>query len=271
MEEKETIPEKKKSNKGLIIIIIILVVALLGALAYIGYDKGIIFQKKDSNTTKEESSKKDNNKLSQEDLDRINDITKEISNDFAMYYPINDLSKIDNQDLLLFALKKIGWNEEITTKQIENQIKDYFGTSVKVKHEDIECPSNEHDEPLYLYEDGVYKPNEDHGGHGGPGSIYTELFNISSEKNNNTITVSYKMLYSNSCSDTCIIDKYYKSYEDSINDENAVLTGNEDSEDNPGINLTEDLYKTVEKELPVTTFIFEKDSNGFNLKEVKIK
>ena len=96
------------------------------------------------------------------------------------------------------------------------------------------------------------------------------LFYVSSEKDGKDITVNYKILYSNSCSDTCILDSYYKSYEDSIKGINAVLEGDPDSEDGPGVNLTDELFKTVEVRVPVTTFKVVKTDKGYTLKSVTI-
>ena len=144
-----------------------------------------------------------------------------------------------------------------------------FEKYIKIKHEDIECPTSD-EEPLYLYEDGGYTSNPNHFGHGMTQKPQAALFYVSGEKDGNLITANYKILYSNTCGDTCFLDSYYKSYDDSIKGINAVLEGDEDSEDGPGVNLTEDLYKTVEVRVPVTTFKIEKNDNGYTLKSVEI-
>ena len=262
--------EKKKGKTRLKVIIVILLLALLGAIGYICYDKGII--KLPKKETKEEINTDDtkyDKKLSQGELDDLQDFAKELSNNFAAYYPLDDFSKIDNQELLFWALKRVGYNEEITTKEIENEIESYFGKSLKVTHENIECPTSD-ETPLYLYEDGKYVSNPEHGGHGMTQKPSTALFYVSSEKDGKDITVNYKILYSNSCSDTCILDSYYKSYEDSIKGINAILEGDPDSEDGPGVNLTDELFKTVEVRVPVTTFKVVKTDKGYTLKSVTI-
>ena len=266
MENEEIIV--KKSHKGLIILVILLVLVILGLVGYICYDKGLIFQKQED-VVKEEKKEEDN-KVSSSELEEIRGIVQELSNNFAKYYPLSDLSKIDNQELLLFAIRKADTGDEIGKKDVEDVISKYFGNSVKVVHEDIKCPSSFHDQKLYLYEDGEYELNNYHGGHGGPGFVSASPFYVSSEKDGNIINVNYKILYSNVCNDTCILNAYYRTYEDSINSNNPVLEG-DNSSDDPGVNLTEDLYKSVEEKIPVTSFKFEKTKNNtYNLKSVSI-
>jgi len=264
------VEKKKKGNKGLKVIIVILILALLGCIGYICYDKGII--KLPKKETKEEVKKKDknDNKLSQNELDDIMDFAKELSNNFAAYYPMEekDFSKIDNQDLLYWTLKRIGFKESITEKEIEAEVGKYFG-NIEVKHEDIECPTDD-EEPLYLHEDGRYVPNPNHFGHGSSSNPSAALFYLSSEKKNNEITVNYKILYSNTCNDTCILNAYYRKYEDAVKGFNPVLEGDPDSPDGPGVNLTDDIFKTVEVQVPVTTFKIEKTNKGYLLKSVSI-
>lgn len=259
----------KSKNTGLKVIIFILVLALLGCAGYICYDKGII--KLPSKEKKEVVEKKDkhDNELSQSEIDDLKDFAKEISNNFAEYYPLTDLSKIDNQALLFWSLERIGFNEVITEKEVEKEVENYFGKNVNVKHEDIECPTSD-EEPIYLYEEGGYVPNPNHFGHGMTRKPQAALFYVSGEKKGNAITINFKILYSNTCSDTCFLDSYYKSYEDSVKGINALLEGDEDSEEGPGVNLTEDLYKTVEVRIPVTTFKVEKTDTGYTLDSVEI-
>ena len=179
----------KKSHKGLIVLVILLILVILGLVGYICYDKGLIFQKQEDVSSDVE--KEDTKKVSSSELEEIRGIVQELSNNFAKYYPLSDLSKIDNQELLLFAIRKIGLNEEIKKDEIESEIEKYFGDSIKVKHEDIDCPSksDSHDEELYFYEDGVYKMNENHGGHGGPGFISAAPFYVSSEKDGKMLII----------------------------------------------------------------------------------
>ena len=271
MEDKELLENenvKKKSHKGLIIFIILLILIILGLVGYICYDKGLIFKKVEEKEIKEEAKKETKNEPTFSELEDTKAIVQELSNNFAKYYPIKNVSEINNQDLLVYAVKKIGWNEVIEKKEIENEITKILGTDTKINHEDIEC-SSAHDEKLYLYEDGKYRFNEKHGGHGGK-TVYSSAFYVSGEKDKNIITVNYKILYSNVCSDTCVLTSYYRTYKDSLNDENPVLEGDPNSEDGPGVNLTEKLYKSVEVKIPVTTFTFEKTDDGYILKSVKI-
>ena len=274
MEEKELkkeLKEEKKSNAGLKVVIIILVLALLGTVGYITYDKGLIKIPKKQQSTEEikTDDTKHDKELSQGEIDDLNDMAKEISSNFAQYYPLTDFSKLDNQELLNWALERIGFKEIITEKEMEDEIKGYFGNQVKIKHEDIECPTSD-DQPLYLYEDGGYVPNPNHFGHGVTTPPQAAVFYVSGEKEGKTITANYKILYSNTCSDTCFLSSYYKSYEDAVKGINALLEGDPDSPEGPGVNLTEELFKTVEVRVPVTTFKVEKTDKGYILRSVEV-
>ena len=260
--------KKKKGNAGLKVIIVILLLALLGAVGYICYDKGIIkLPQKEKKEVVEKIDKHDK-ELSQGEIDDISDFVKEVSNNFASYYPLSDFSKIDNQDLLLFGLKRIGFNDLIKETEMEKEIKSYFG-NIEIKHEDIECPTDD-EEPLYLYEEKAYVPNPNHFGHGSSLGPQVAVFYVSGEKDKKDITVNYKILYSNSCGDTCFLDSYYRNYEDAVLGNNPVLKGDPDSEEGPGVNLTEEVYKSVEVQIPVTTFKLTKTENGYILKSVDI-
>ena len=261
--------EKKKGNTGLKVIIVILVLALIGCVGYICYDKGIIKlpKKEQKEEVKKEDTKHDK-ELSQGEIDDITDFAKELSNNFAAYYPLTDLSKIDNQELLFFALKRIGYNELIKKDEIEAEINKYFG-NINIKHQDIECPTSD-EEPLYLYEEGAYVPNPNHFGHGMSQKPQAALFFVSGEKNKDEVTANFKILYSNTCGDTCFLNSYYRSYFDAVKGINPVLEGDPDSEEGPGVNLTEELYKSVEVQIPVTTFKLTKTDTGYTLKSVEI-
>ena len=269
MENKELLENenmKKKSHKGLIIFIILLILIILGLVGYICYDK---FFTKEPEVKEEKKEEKTTSELSFSEIAEVSELVQELSNNFGEYYPIKNVDEIDNEDLLSFALFKIGFKEEIKKSEVEDVIKKYFG-NVNLKHEDIECAmEHENNKELYFYKDDKYVQNEKHGGHGGSGGISAASFYVSGEVDKNIVTANYKILYSNFCGDTCMLNKYYRTYNDSLNDKNPVLEG-DDSSDDPGVNLTESLYKSVEEKVPVTTFTFEKTDDGYILKSVKI-
>ena len=259
----------KKRRITLIIIVILLLGSFLTTILYIKYGTERIMSKGTPKVEEKEKVPKEEIKDPEETPKEemtLDDRIKEISNNFSKYFPITDISKIHNQDLLIYGLSKVGWEEYITEIEIENAVKKIFGNKIKGKHENIECPTSD-PEPLYLYRNGVYTPNPKHGEHGGSGRPDVYPFEVNVTEKDNVITANYKLLYSNYCSDTCIINSYFKSYQDSINNTNPVLSSN----DNQGLLLTDELYKSVESKLPTTTFIFEKGNDTYNLVSVTIK
>jgi len=248
--------ELKKSRRiFLTVIAIFILVSFLGMTTYIRYERERILSK--ASHVQEEVP---------DEEEIIEEKVKELSNNFAKYFPITDISRIDNQDLLFYALSKIDSKETIKKEEIEQAVANTFGNNLKGKHENINCPTNDQ-EPLYYYQNKVYKQNHNHGRHGEIKKPKAYPYKIDITKKNNILTANYKILYSNYCNDTCITNNYYKSYQDSKNNINKVLSSNDDKE----LVLTEDLYKSIEEDLPTTTFTFKKGKDTYNLVSITIE
>ena len=292
----------KKKNIGLIITIIILIFMILGISGYVCYKKGLIFHKAE---TKEENKKEKINKEENEpqeeqtpteeeiinDDDVIEETTtieeqpakeeqivteesiieekvKRLSENFASYYPISNKKTIKNQDLLIYALSAIEYKNSFTKEEVEESIKNLFGTDMNVKNEDIECPTSDPN-PIYLYENGVYTPNPNHGGHGKL-SIYANIHNVSFAKKDNKIIGKYKILYAK-CSDTCVIASYYKTYKDAIENKKPILEWDANEIVNDGEKKIEEGYQRVKDEIPITTFEFTIENDGtYTLNSIEI-
>ena len=265
--------EEKKDNKGFVIAIIVLILVVFGLIFYILYDKGIIL-KSDGNeeiVEKDAKTKENVKALSNEEKELFIEKIEGI-NTFAEYYPLDDVNKIDNQDLLYKLAFKIGFGKSFSEKSMTEMIKNYFGDAYNIKNEDIICSVD--NEPFYIYNSDTnmyrYDVNSTHG-HGTSGSVRKIVVKYvdGKKENDKKITINTKLLYATYCGDTCGPNfAYYKSYEDSVKNQNPIL-GEIDSDTE--IELTDDLYKTIEDKLPVTTFTFtKKNSNTYNLESVTI-
>ena len=261
----------KKKNTGLIITLIILILIILGLVGYICYDKGLIFQKVETKEEKKDNKKQektDKEEISVAEESTIEEKVKELSENFADYYPLTDKQTIKNQDLLAYSLHKIGYKDSFTKEEVEESIKSLFGNDMKVKHEDIDCPTSD-PTSIYLYEDGIYTPNPDHGGHGGS-AVYTNIHEVSLTKKDNKITAQYKILYA-TCGDVCILASYYKSYKDIIDGEYPILEWDMDEVEEIDDEVVEEGYQRVKDKIPTTTFEFTVESDGtYTLNSIKI-
>ena len=103
-----------KNKKMLFVIILLSILLIISGLGYFCYDKFI--NKEDVVVLKdeEESSDKyltDNRELTDSEITTLLGMIDRINHGFSNYYPIDDMSKISNDDLFLFALsgvRKVG-------------------------------------------------------------------------------------------------------------------------------------------------------------------
>lgn len=262
---------KEKNNKKLIVIIIILVVALLGSISYIVYDKLIIQEevekKKKVKPEKEQTESEEKRALTNEEEKQILSQIKDYTQILADSYPINNENPLENQDVLNFALVKIGTlGDNIMESDIEKILQTYFGKNHPYTHEDIDCFAG--DGLLYKYNSAKreYIFQNTHG-HGGQGSYSAEVFFVDGTVEDNKYTVTVHILYGDYCGGICGPTlSYYKTKEDSMNGENPILGPYEDPH-----TITSEEYDTIKSSLSTTTFTFEKDKdNNYGLKTVEL-
>ena len=258
-----------------VIILMITLIILFSCASFAGgmyyYENYLNDKSKEKTTIEKKDPKKEieeSNELTEQEKQALDGIVRELNINFANYYNKN-LTSIPNQNLLFFALKKIGFNNTISKEEIESIIRKYFGETIKVSHESIKCNIANH-EPLYNYENGIYTMNENHGGHGGSynGGANSELNFISGSKKGNTITVDYKIAYYNTCADTCVLYALY----DMVGEEKTLLYSTEknDKTIEPLI-YTDDIYRSIKDKLHITKFTFEISDEEYHLKSVNIE
>ena len=253
--------ESDKKGKKLIITIIVMALIIFGLGGYITYDK--VFAPKSKPKTKQSRKIKKSSveKIKDEEVEQvmkqINAYNTFLSND----YPITEISKIDNQKILKFAYMTIeNANTTFTEKQVDKVIKEYFGNEFKYKNEDINCFLN--DGVLYKYDEntGIYTFYGIHG-HGGSSIERGKSYYIDGEydKDKNEYKVKVKILYGPPAGDTYgPIDTFYKE----PNSKDKIYEIDINTLENFNDEKYDDVYKEVKDKLPITTFIFKKDSEG---------
>lgn len=264
----------EKQKKGFTWVIIILIIIVIGLVGFICYDKGILFNTKniatEENKKEELDYKEEENKdLSYEEGNLLLEKIKLMNNNFSSNYPIDDVSKISNQDLLLFVAKQLGFGTDFTEDSANDVIFKLFGDLIKLKHESVMCTID--NKPYYVYDASTkqYTFDSNSHGHGSAIGVETRTYYVDGKyTSDDEIMINAKVLYSNYCGDTCMIYAYYTSYQKSINSETPVLG------DNSGgpLEYTDNMYEQIKEDLPITTYVFEKTKNGgYNLKSITIK
>ena len=281
VEEKNVERQEGNNNKSLFIVIIILSIVVVGLITFICYDKII---NKDNNkvdeTQEESNNSKNENKedekneskpvaLEKSELDTLTNVIESMKSHAFLqnYIPLNNINEIQNKDLLMYVLNVFKEKKSFTKDEVEQLIKQTFGDEIKVTHQNIPCSLGKN---YFIYNSttGTYTYNNKHIGHGGGDRISIYKKYMDSYKIDNTYTIKYKMIYGEVCSDMCFVGSYFASINDAKTMTNPVLELN----DVVGYDITEELFKTIEDKVPVTTFTYEKNSNGtFNLKSIVVE
>lgn len=275
-------PQKEEKKSKIFIVVIILIVVILGLVGYIAYDK--LTQKEDNKIEekdktkkeepkKEEPQKEETRELSAVEKEKFEEIIENINPYFSQYYPITNVKNIINNDeLLSFALIKIGYDKQtFTGNDVDKIIKENFGNSVSVTNKDIICAID--NEPFYTYNatSNTYTKAAYNHGHGGQGFMlvknYFESSNIKDEK---AVTINAKVLYLGYVSSTWGPSyEVFKTYLDAEKRTNPVYQKNESEEP---IEFNDNFYQSIKDKLPTTTYTFEKNNEGYyDLVSISIK
>ena len=250
---------KKGKRYVLIIIFILVLVGLIGVLAYIKLNKPVpkqhVIRMLNTNETKE--------------IERqVNVYNSYLSEK----YSISDIDKLDNQIILNFAVKNIeNATNGFSKRQVNNVIKKYFGNELKYKNEDINCYKN--DGVLYKYnkKTKTYTFTGAHE-HEPEGMDQSKSYYLdgSYDKTDSIYLINTKVLYGSHTNDVSgPVTVFYKDsgnkdriYEVDANNVNDWIQNfNSDKYD--------EVYEKVKDELPVTTYVLKKDSEG-NIGLIKV-
>lgn len=253
MEEESRVIYKKKKSTGKTVTIVILLILLFGALFYIGYLELQNINKKDQEAKKEVRSEMYYSEVKQmlSQIELYNEV-------FYEFYPIKDITKIENQAKLKFALHALKKDENISNYYKIEDMKEiylrYFKKGFQAVYENIDCPVGGH--LMYQLEKGTYTYQDE--AHGGI-NIDIDTYFQSGKINGQKYIINTHILYSNYCSDICpnIPSGYYKTYQEAKEKKNPIM--NRKSE-----------YHEVEDEIPITIFTFTKEKNHFLLESIEI-
>lgn len=251
---------KEKKYKTIIIVLVVIIVLLLCPLCFI---LGMNYMK---TTLPADEEIKVDESVKADLLVNIEDIYNDY---FLGEYPI-DVKNLSNQELIGFGMY-LAFNERnaslpISSAILDEEVSKYL-KDVQIKHANYLCPYD--NESLYNYDENTktYSYNENHGGHGGPGSIaVNKVLYVSDKLDDDTYTISVKIAYGNYCSDTCGPNNaYYATYEDALNGTNAVY--GDPTSDNE-LTLTNTELRKISSSLKTYSFVFTKDNDTYKLVKV---
>ena len=260
MEEEKK--EIKKSNNVLVIVLCLIICLLV---AFIAYDKVIVNQKTNDKEENEKVKKEEKEtELKESDvLDHITNINNVLVT-FGDKVPLKT-TDISNDEILEFAFWKAEWSGEKKTAQaVAKVIEDIFGKDYSYKLGDIQCFLG--DGVIYKYNqaEGTYSRVGEHG-HGGNGGFRPRIYFVEGKQTSDMITIKAKVLYGEHYGDTWGPSTYFYSKATQKKDELLYHV-----EDESHYNDYDFVYNEVKDQLPITTFIFKKQSDGrFALSEIK--
>lgn len=264
MEEEKK--EIKKSNNVLVIVLCLIICLLV---AFIAYDKLIVNQKA-NNKEENEKIKKEEKETEKETELKESDVLDYITtlNDVLVSFGAEGsikISDISNDKIIDFAFKKAEWRgEKKTAQDIVKVIEDTFGKDFSYQLVDIECFLG--DGVIYKYNqaEGTYSRVGEHG-HGGIAGNRLKTYFVEGKQTSDTITIKAKVLYGEFCGDVCGPSTYFYSKATHKKDELLYHVEDESHYDDYDF-----VYNEVKDQLPITTFIFKKQSDGrFALTEIK--
>ena len=295
-EEKEQNPKSKKKKIQIWIVVGIVVVALCyGGGFFLGKKLGEQEKTKESSAStkksetkeekeekekKEDSSKEDEKERIEElteneltkNIPEINSIISYFNSYFSEKYPI-EIRTLTNQEILYSGLREVLYNSSksgntntFSVESLYEQLKKWYGEDIVYQDADIECLAN--DGPLYEFTGSNYQRVGTHG-HGGDGGYRSVKYFIKATKKDTegTIEAEYKILYGGFCGDTCgpatNVYKEGKLKAEKLLPEETELYSESDYDN---------AYEKVKDKLPITKYIFKKDSVGnYGIASIKVE
>ena len=291
--EEQKKEEKKKNNTGVIIILCIIIILLLG---YIAYSQGVFDfakGKKEEKTQTEEKMKEEEKEpeevftpLTEEEARSYYIISGEsyysefsvldlLNGKFARKYPMK-MSDLSNQDVLQFVYRYISPNKrnrENIKQEYDEWITKIFGKDFAYQHEDIQCFVGDGPSLLYDAENEKYvKANVNHPHGGSSGEDRNQTFFVEASKSDKHVIIKTKVLYSGVSGDTTGPIHYYFSKPGGYEwNSDVVYTRSDDCMYTEKCEKYEDVYPVVQEQLPITTFIYDIQSDGnYGLSEITV-
>ena len=276
--------EEKKNNTPYIVVIILLLL-IIGILSYIAFIKNdnketssnneIKDVEKKTEEEKEEKEEKEELTISESELDELEDKIENYNKGLVRFYPLSNLSSLDNQNILQFALvlaEDEDFKGTIKTSEIDETVKEYFGSDKTVSYSDYICDGDTNESncnkagALYEYDKGSnsYKQLEV-----SRGAFFIQLddnhVKIESHQfEEKELVIKAKVLYGTYVNSSTNPPLYYASLEDSKNMSNSIY-------EREGTEISDEkVDELLEKVTKITTYRFTKDSkNNYILKSVQ--
>ena len=254
----------KNILKKVLVTIVFIVFFIGGSIGgfYLGSGR-LPWEKKEVKVEKEKS-KKEEVKEEELNIEDYKDLLKNIEEVYSYYYShdyIKGMKYISKDKILFYAImnsRAYDADTPITKEKVQEYVTKYFGENYEMEYKDYICPIDK--QPLYKFEDNKYVFFNEGNVHGHGGGFYEITRNnyvkvLKATKLNDIIAISTHILYGTNCSDVCGPNTQY-----SITPGGEKVLGNDNYDVDYQIN--EEDYKGLKDQIPTTTFLFNKNSDG---------
>ena len=182
------------------------------------------------------------------------------------------VTDLDNQQILRFGISSEFYEKGgFTAQELDDNIKKKLG-NVEYTKETINCAICGSPDYTYSSETDEYKLNTEHPGHGGGSSFDYGLYFIEAKQDNNSMTISYKIIYGEAMDDLGHAStNLYPTAKDSVDNTNGFYTPEAEKYYSPS-SIDANELEELKGKTPTTTFYFNKDASGnyvFNKVETK--
>lgn len=221
------------------------------------------------NSGEEQDNESDNTEgaieLTKENLEEYKKIIDFFNENFSTEYPLKT-ENLTNPEILHSAMKEV-WlkgkkGSEFSATELHNMITKMFGADLKYTNQDIFCEVD--DRVIFKYNDGKYQYYGEHG-HDGCFMVSRNYF-IETKTIDNILEIKTKNIYHGIICGTYALDSFYK---DALSQQILYNQSDRDTEDWLGF---DEVYELKKDEIPITTYIFQKDTQGnYALKEIIVE
>lgn len=267
---------KNKVERTLILVLFLLLGGFIGgvitggAVLFFGQDDDKCVEVKE-NLDKEETENNDNQETEKwvyvSDYEKIEQRIEDLGRIEQVSRNINDVKDFTNQELLLFAIDRLGYSEVHTLKEVNEVTQSYFG--LDVEPEDVNCHFSPDEAPLFLYDEKKkeFVPNEEHGAHG-LGSYYADILNriIDVDVKDNVYTVKVKKAFGHTQDTGPATTTFYKTYKDMDELKNPIMDYKWETYEDVENYMPEVDFNNLDSDKMLTyTYVFEKVDEEFIL------
>lgn len=267
--------EKKKTNTAFIVIIILLIIIILLLVGYIFFIHPTMKNEPKETETKEEIKEEVKPiELTEAEVESYWKIIKTFTHSYGEKYPINT-KNLDNQDILSFVwlsyneLTGKNFEDGVTKEDVENAITSIFGKDYPYTIESIDCFGGDGVIFEYNAENATFARVGTHG-HGGASGVLAQEFFVSAQQTEEELTINTKILYGGTHGHTW--GPTYDFYASAPFDHPIYQAEHLDCSQPNTCETYETVYPKVKDQLPITAFVFKKQSDGgFGLSEVRIE